>query len=706
MEDLNKYFNRPTPYILVIVLISLFLYACERALPVGAGANWSHYLGHPTSNQYSNLEQINKDNVDQLEIAWTYVTGDKAVYQTNNLIIDGRLYTASPHSKVIALDGATGGHLWTFDPNSVNDYNRNDDQRGLMYWDDGKNGRILSMKGPYLYALDAVTGKLITSFGKDGSIHLGDGFEELDRENIFLNTPGYIYKDLLIIGAVVPEDVAGAIRAFDIRSGKQKWIFHSLPRPGEFGSETYEKGYFEKTGGASNWSGIAIDMERGIVYVPTESAGPDFYAGFRDGTNLFANSLVALDANTGKRLWHQQLVHHDMWDMDLPTPPTLMTVKHKGEKLDIVAQGTKMGLLFVFDRVTGNPLWPIEERPAPKSLIDGINTWPTQPFPTKPPPLMRQKYTTDDYSNISPKAFAMTVDMLNRSGNYGAFPPPSLEQSIIFPGFDGGMEWGGSAADPNGILYVNINEIPWFYQLIPTKEADGKPLLYGERTYRIECASCHGVDLKGDPSGGFPSLYDLSKRFTRDSVMKRIEIGGGRMLGYHHLSNNRKHALVDFLFGIESEANSRKEKDENFKPYNFRGFKRWSDDEGYPAIKPPWGTLNAVDLNTGTIKWKVPLGEYDELTKRGIPVTGTENYGGPVVTAGGVLFIGATADGKFRVFDNETGDILKVIDIPFDGNSTPSTYMANGKQYVVISAGGSKMKPVNGGTIIAFSLPE
>ncbi len=696
-------------FTITIALLTALFYACESPVNKninGAGADWSHYLGDPSSSQYSILDQINKDNVDQLEIAWTYVTGDSAVYQTNNLIIDGRLYTASPHSKVMALDGATGKHLWTFNPNSVNDYNRNDDQRGLMYWDDGGNGRILSMKGPYLYALDAITGELITSFGEDGAIHLGDGYDESDRNKIFLNTSGYIYKDLLIIGAVVPEDVPGAIRAFDIRTGIQKWIFHPLPRPGEYGSETYEEGYYEKTGAASNWSGIAIDMERGIVYVPTESAGPDFYAGFRDGTNLFANSLVALDANTGERLWHQQLVHHDMWDMDLPTPPNLMTVEHNGKMVDIVAQGTKMGLLFVFDRVTGEPLWPIEERPAPKSEIDGITTWPTQPFPTKPPPLMRQKYTTNDYSNISPKAFAMTVDRLNISGSYGPFPPPSLKESIIFPGFDGGMEWGGAAADNDGILYVNINEIPWFYQLIPTAESDGKPLLYGERTYRIECASCHGADLRGDPSGGFPSLYNLSKRFTQDSVMKKIEIGGGRMPGYHHLSNTRKQAIVDFLFGIESEANSRKEKDEGFMPYNFRGFKRWSDDEGYPAIKPPWGTLNAVDLNTGTIKWKVPLGEYDELTKRGIPVTGTENYGGPVVTAGRLLFIGATADGKFRVFDKETGEILKVIDLPLDGNSTPSTYMANGKQYVVISAGGSKMKSVNGGTIVAFSLPD
>lgn len=691
---------------LKILSFAIIFNSCEKSKLEASDDNWAHYLGHPTSNQYSILDQINKDNVDQLEIAWTYITGDNAVYQTNNLIIDGRLYTASPHSRVIALDASNGEHLWSFDPDNFHKPLSNGDQRGLMYWDDGKDGRIITMKGTQLYSINAITGELITSFGNNGSIHLGEHIDIPGKPNVFLNTPGYIYNEMFIIGGNVGENVAGSIRAFDARTGKRKWIFHTLPRPGEFGSDTWPKDYFNKTGGASDWSGIAIDTQRGIVYLSTETAGPDFYAGNRDGENLFANSLIALDANTGKRLWHQQLVHHDMWDLDLPSPPTLLTVNHKGKKMDIVAQGTKMGLLFVYNRVTGEPLWPIEEKPAAKSQIAEITTWPTQPFPTKPPPLMRQKYTARDYSNISPDAYQMTKEELGRSGSHGAYPPPSTHQTIMFPGYDGGMEWGGSAADPDGILYVNINEIPWFYQLIPTKEKDGKSFSYGERHYRINCASCHGSDRKGSPTGGFPSLIDISKRKSKDVTMQSILKGGGRMPAFERLPEDRRQAIVDFLFNTESEANFRKKIDKNSPPYNFRGFKRWLDNEGYPAIKPPWGTLNAVDLNTGTIKWKVPLGEYEELTKRGIPITGTENYGGPVVTAGGLVFIGATADEKFRAFDKETGKVLWTHDLPFDGNSTPSTYMANGKQYIVISAGGSKMKPILGGTLVAFSLPD
>lgn len=691
---------------LVIGSLIFCLSACEKLLPEGAGADWAHYLGHPTSNQYSNLDQINRRNIATLEVAWTYVTGDSAMYQTNNLIVDGVLYTATPRSRVVALDGATGRQLWTFDPNSVHGSAADRDQRGVMYWSDGDQGRILTMKGNWLYALDAKTGQLIPSFGQGGWIHLGEGLDVVGTPNVYLNTPGQIYKDMFIIGVNVSEDTPGAVRAFDIRTGDRKWIFHTLPRPGEFGSETWPEGYLERTGGASDWSGMALDEERGIVYLSTETAGPDFYGGERYGENLFANSLVALNANTGERLWHRQLVHHDLWDLDNPAPPTLLTVRHDGKKVDVVAQGTKMGLLFVFDRVTGEPLWPIEERPAPQSRIPELKTWPTQPFPTKPPPLMRQRYTAADVSNISPKAEQMTKDVLGQSGNFGAYPPPSLEQVIMFPGYDGGMEWGGSAADPEGVLYVNVNEMPWFYQLVPTRREGGAPFSYGERHYRIQCAACHGMDRKGNLAGGFPALHDVAERLTPDAVMQVIVNGGGRMPAFDQLPPGRRQAIVDFLFGLENPDDGVGEVDESVPPYVFRGFQRWLDDEGYPAIKPPWGTLNAVDLNTGTIKWKVQLGEFAALTQRGIPVTGTENYGGPVVTAGGLVFIGATADGKFRAFDKDTGEILWERDLPFDGNATPSTYLANGKQYVVISAGNAKKKPVHGGTLVAFALPD
>jgi quinoprotein glucose dehydrogenase len=312
----------------------------------------------------------------------------------------------------------------------------------------------------------------------------------------------------------------------------------------------------------------------------------------------------------------------------------------------------------------------------------------------------------DDFSTISPRAQQMSKEVFSQSGNYGAYPPPSTDQTIMFPGYDGGMEWGGAAADPDGILYVNVNEIPWFYQLVPTKKADGNPLPFGEKQYLIHCASCHGTDRKGNPAGGFPSLEDVSGRLNKEMAMQLIEKGGGRMPAFDRVSQARREAIITFLFNEETAASPKNEADENAPPYTFRGFQRWYDEEGYPAIKPPWGTLNAVDLNTGTIKWKVPLGEYKELTKRGIPITGTENYGGPVVTAGGLLFIAATSDAKFRAFDKENGKLLWEYDLPFDGHATPSVYAVNGKQYIAISAGGTKLKPHPEGTVFVFSLPD
>ena len=705
----------------LVPLFAAFLFSCtsenetkaDKIIPA-AGENWADYLGHPSSNQYSSLAQITKDNVDQLEIAWTYSTGDSAMYQSNNLVVDGMLFTATPERLVTALDARNGKHLWTFDPQVIENKKTRGQQRGVMYWAKDGDKRVITVYGSHLIVLDAETGKLKESFGDGGYIHLGeqmdleDRYEDIgDRPAVGLNTPGYIFKDMIIIGAVVRESIPGAIRAFDIHTGERKWIFHTLPRPGEPGSETWPEGYLSKTGGASDWSGIAIDTTRGIVYSSTETAGPDFYGVDRYGENLYANSIVALDANTGKRIWHKQLVHHDLWDMDLPQSPTLLTVKQNGKDIDVVAQGTKMGYLFVFNRETGEPIWPIEERPTSPSEIEGIKTWPTQPFPTKPEPLTRQRYTEEDYSTISPRANQLSKDVLSKTPSHGSFPPPSLDPSIIFPGFDGGMEWGGAAADPNGILYVNVNEIPWFYQLVETKGKDGEAISAGERFYRVHCASCHGVDLKGDAGGGFPSLENLAEKGKLETAALMIENGGGRMPSFKRLREGQKKAILDFLAGdSEKTALDESAASADDPEFVFRGFHRFYDDEGYPAIKPPWGSLAAVDLNSGEIKWKVPLGEYPELTERGIEKTGTENYGGPIVTAGGLIFIGASADGKFRAFDRESGETLWEIDIPFDANSTPSTYMAGGKQYVVVSAGGAKMYRPKGGLVIAFALPD
>ena len=672
----------------------------------GQDVDWPHYLGGKERNLYSSLHQITRENVSKLKVAWTYDTGTRAEYQANNLIVDGVLYTPSATRAVIALNAATGEEIWKWDPATEHTGPGSPRQRGLVYWqnDTGGEQRLFTAVNGYLFAIDLKTGASIRSFGENGSINLGSG----------LNTPGVTYKNMLILGGLGGK---GALRAFDVLTGEQRWIFHFIPRPGEFGHDTWPQGSHETASGLMPWCGQSLDEERGIVYAATKTAEPDFYGGDRHGSNLFANSIVALNAATGERLWHFQIVHHDLLDKDLPCAPVLLTVTHEGKKVDAVAQGTKHGLLFVFDRVTGKPLWPIEERPVPPSELIGEQAWPTQPFPTKPLPLMRQSYTEEDASNISAPTHQMTLDRIRAAPNFGPFPAPSLKETVMFPGFDGGMEWGGGAADPDGIYYVNVNEMPWLLQMLETRHADGTELGLGEKDYMLYCGVCHGLDLKGNLELKFPSLLEIDKRKTRAEIDQMTRQGRGRMPSYDSMPEEKRNAILDYVLskGAPPDDTSTSPKapkqvvldSQDAKPtYAFGGFRRWLDDEGYPAIKPPWGTLNAVDLNTGELKWKVVLGEYPELTARGIPPTGTENYGGPLATAGGLIFIGATADETFRAFDKQTGELLWKSSLPFGGNASPSTYMVGGKQYVVISAGGGKSGRRLGGTLVAFALSE
>lgn len=678
-----------------LLSLALGCLASNYANAQADSADWPVYLGGKERNLYSPLKQINRENANQLEVAWTYETGHKAEYQANNLIVRGVLFTPTAARQIDALNAATGERLWRWDPANEKTGRGGARQRGLVYWENESGGerRLLTGVRGHLFAIDPDTGKTIPEFGEKGSISLGSG----------LNTPGVIYKDLVIVGGA---GGVGAVRAYDVRTGKRRWIFNLIPRPGEFGYDTWPKDAYKTATGTMPWCGQSLDEKRGIVYIATKTAEPDFYGGKRHGMNLFANCVLALDAATGKRIWHYQIVHHDLLDKDLPCPPVLLTVTHEGKKIDAVAQGTKHGRLFVFNRVTGKPLWPIEEKPVPQSELVGEKAWPTQPFPTKPAPLMRQYYTEADASNISPATHQLTLDRIRASPNFGPFPAPSLKETIMFPGYDGGMEWGGGAADPDGIYYVNINEMPWLLQMVNTKRADGSGLKAGEKDYMIHCGACHGLDRKGNLAAGFPPLTDISKRKTRAEIDTITRIGGGRMPGYASMPENKRKAILDYVLGENARPAPDKSEKVATPSYAFGGFRRWLDPEGYPAIKPPWGTLNAVDLNTGEIKWKVVLGEYAELTKRGIPPTGTENYGGPVVTAGGLLFIGATADETFRVFDKDNGKLLWKAKLPFGGNATPSTYMVKGRQYVVISAGGGKSGRPRGGSLVAFALPE
>ncbi len=693
-----------------VLLQFVVLFSVSRA---EVPSEWPDYLGDKARTLHSPLRQINRSNVAQLEVAWTYDTGEKGEYQANNLIVGGVLYTATPSRRVIALDAATGHERWSWDPATTRAGRGARRQRGLVFWQNAQGGeqRLFTASGNYLFALDPATGMIIKSFGEDGLVHLGIGLDDADVPKVGLNTPGVTYQDMLIIGGF---GGPGAVRALDVRTGKLRWIFHLIPRPGEVGYDTWPPDAYKTATGAMPWPGQALDEARGIVYVATKTAGPDFYGAERHGDNLFANSLVALDARTGRRLWHYQLVHHDLLDRDLPCAPVLLTVTHEGRRIDAVAQGTKQGLLFVFDRVTGEPLWPIEERPVPASELRGEKASPTQPFPTKPAPLVRLHYTEADASTISPAAAEQTLARIRVSPNFGPFPAPSLKETIMFPGFDGGMEWGGAAVDPQGVYYVNVNEMPWILQMVETRRADGSRLPRGERDYLVNCAACHGIDRKGMPAAGFPSLIDIAKRRSLDEIRKITKEGFGRMPAFDRIPESQRDAILAYVLGDASNAGGRPDEVEResmgssraVPPYAFGGFRRWLDNEGYPAVKPPWGTLAAVDLNSGEIKWQVPLGEYRELTDRGIPPTGTENYGGPVVTAGGLIFIAATADETIRAFDKDTGKVLWSARLPFGGNATPSVYMAEGRQFVVISAGGAKSGRPAGGSLVAFALPK
>jgi quinoprotein glucose dehydrogenase len=490
-------------------------------------------------------------------------------------------------------------------------------------------------------------------------------------------------------------------------------MFHTVPQPGEFGYETWPPEAYKYIGGANNWTGMSLDEERGIVYVPTGSATFDFYGGNRAGENVFANSLIALNAATGERIWHHQLVRHDLFDYDIPAPPDLVRIRRDGRVIDAVAQVTKTGHIFVFDRETGEPVFPIREMDAPASPLPGEQAWPRQPVPELPAPFARQNFTEDQITDLNPEAHAAVLERFRQLRGREIFAPPSVEGTVVLPGFNGGAEWGGAAVDPaSGVLYVNSTDMPWVLNMVGVPAPQADPSARGARAYLLNCASCHGEDLEGDPQGNFPALADVGSRMTRDEVLAIVNGGRGFMPGFAHLDEGEKEALLSFLMDPPGESGPRTAADV-IEPANVEalsyahtGWFRFLDPEGYPAIKPPWGTLNAVDLNTGEYLWRVPLGEFPELKARGVPPTGTENYGGPLVTAGGLLFIAATPDKKFRAYDKQTGEVLWEADLPAAGYATPSTYEVDGRQYVVIAAGGGKVGSPSGDTYVAFALPR
>ncbi|HEY6413586.1 MAG TPA: c-type cytochrome [Edaphobacter sp.] len=765
-------------------------------------ADWPSIGGNPGNSHYSSLKQINRTNVARLQPAWKFDTGEPGGLETTPIVIDGVLYAITPKQKIIALEASTGKLLWKFDSG----INGTGPDRGLTYWTDGKEKRLLAGIMNFVYALDPATGKPIPTFGKNGRIDLR---EDLGRDpatqSIALTSPGVIYRDLFIVGGRTPETLPappGDIRAYDVRTGALRWSFHTIPHPGESGSDTWPKDAWKNSGAANNWAGMTVDQQRGIVFVPTGSAVPDFYGATRVGDNLFADTLLALDAQTGKRLWHFQGVHHDIWDRDFPSAPILATVTKNNHAILAIAQTTKQGYLYVFNRITGDPLFPIENRAYPASTTPGEVAATHQPFPLKPEPFARQIITEDTLTNRTPEAHKWAVERLRQMRNDGQFVPLTVgKDTLVSPSFEGGGEWGGPAIDPaTHILYVNANnyasigalavhtggspgratylnqcsichgehragtaEYPSLLNInaritpaqITATIHDGKgrmpalpniqdeqlkalleylqtdkdplataavseeqaspatkfaspgaepTLIHGAHLYDIHCAICHGDKREGIvPS--FPALIGIGSRLTDPQILALIHDGKGRMPGFPKLAGQDLDDLMHFLRPL----NTTKETPTAEAQYTMTGYRRFNDPDGYPAVATPWGTLSALDLNTGKYLWQVPLGQYPELAAKGLPDTGSENYGGPIVTAGGLIFIAATNfDHKLRAFDKTTGKLLWETVLPFAGNATPATYEASGRQYIVIAAGGSTMNPRGpiGGVYMAFALPK
>lgn len=675
--------------------------------------SWPVYSGSNDMIHYTRLTQINPRNVSQLKVAWTYDTGDAfpdSEMECNPIVIHGILYATSPKMRVFALDAATGKLLWSFRPPSASTVPSRTRNRGLNYWTDGKEERLFFGFRNQLFALNAKTGIPVREFGDNGAVDLKQGLgRDPESMNISLTTPGVVYQDHLIVGSITSEDLPAApgdIRAYDVRTGSLLWSFHTIPHPGEYGYNTWPEKAWKYSGAANDWSGMALDEARGLVFVPTGSAAFDFYGPDRKGPDLFANCLLALDAKTGRRVWSYQLVHHDLWDRDLPAPPALVTLKRHGKRIDAVAQVTKSGHVFVFERATGKPLFPIEERPVPKSDVPGEHAWPTQPFPLQPPPFTRQAVTSDMITDRTREAHDAVYKRFGQVRSAGQFVPPSLQGTIVFPGTDGGAEWGGPAFDPESeLLYVNANEMPFIIRLVERIQSGSGT---GSQLYQQHCSGCHRPDRRGTPPE-FPSLVDVGSRLSESQIVNTIRKGNGRMPPFPQLTPDAISAITLFLTkGKEKEVVSAIQNRHTPQlRYRLDGYNKLLDPDGYPGIKPPWGTLTAIDLNAGKIAWQVPLGEYPELAAKGLSHTGSENYGGPVVTSNGLLIIASTIrDNKIRIFDKKTGRPLWESALPSAGTATPSVYQADGREYIVMGCGGGKWGAKSGGTYVAFALPR
>jgi quinoprotein glucose dehydrogenase len=692
-----------------------------------SSSGWTDYLGGPDGSHYSPLKQITPANVNKLEIAWTYEAGNGSSFSFCPLVVGNVAYVAAKQGALVALNASTGKELWVrrFGTGRAGGIG----SRGANYWEsqDHSDRRIFVNGGGFMYAVNASTGELVDSFADHGKLDLKTG---IDRAPISLasRTPGRIFENLIIVGSFTGEGYLappGDIRAFDVRTGKLVWVFHTIPHPGEPGYDTWPKDAYKYMGGVDVWGEITVDVHRGITYFPVSSAKYELYGGDRPGNNLYADSLLALDARTGKHLWHFQTIHHDIWDYDPTAAPQLATVKHDGKTVDIVALASKNGFLYVFDRVTGKPLWPIEERPVPTSEVPGEWTSPTQPFPTVVPPFARQDMTVKDLYDgfMTPEEKLWWTERLSKA-KHGLYTPPALTDTIEIPSVNGGALYFNSAADPaHGMVFVESKDVPSIIKMVPEGQSTAAnaggliparertamrgpgggpplPVRIGRTLYEQSCQVCHGPNLKGDRG---PQIDDAVARLGVDTVHATINNGRGGMPPFPSIKGEAMTDLLAFLAKPESAppgsgvpGNVLAERIEPDYPPGVTPppsrYKTGYGDEGY-IITPPWSTITAYDLNTGKIMWQTPYGDLpqagpsDKLRGNVFPRSGF------VVLASG-LIVFVDNESKLYALDKNTGKVIFTKDMPNGAIGVPAVYEANGREYILFPLLGGPGFPV------------